>query len=137
MKIIACVDDNMGIMFNHRRQSQDRVLRERVLEITKGKKLWMNHYSAKQFSERTAPQINVDDSFLSEAGNGEYCFVEDCDILPYLPWVESILLYRWNRQYPADQTFPIDLGAGGFQLIHTEEFAGSSHEKITEEIYIQ
>ena len=51
MIIISCVDDDMGMMFNHRRQSQDRVLRERVLEATKGKKLWMNHYSAKQFSE--------------------------------------------------------------------------------------
>ena len=135
MRIIACVDDNMGMMFNHRRQSQDLVLRERVLAVTKGNKLWMNHFSAQQFSQHNAPQINVDDSFLSEAGNGEYCFVEDCDILPYMPWVETIFLYRWNRRYPADQTFPVDLSAGGWKLVHTEEFTGSSHERITEETY--
>jgi len=135
MIIIACVDDNMGMMFNHRRQSQDRVLRERILDATKGGKLWMNHYSAKQFSENDAPQINVDDNFISEAGDGEYCFAEDCDVTPYLRWVEKIILYRWNRRYPLDQTFPIGLSAGGWKLIHTEEFAGSSHGKITEEIY--
>ena len=137
MIIIVCVDDNMGMMFNHRRQSQDRVLRERVLEATKGNKLWMNHYSAKQFSESTAPQINVDDSFMSEAGSGEYCFVEDCDVTTFLRWVEKIILYQWNRRYPSDQTFSINFSAGGWKLIHTEEFSGSSHERITEEIYTQ
>lgn len=135
MIIIACVDDSMGMMFNHRRQSQDRVLREHVMEVTKDSKLWMNHYSAKQFSENDAPQINVDDNFMSEAGVGEYCFVEDCDVTPYLRWVEKVILYSWNRRYPADQTFSIDLGVGGWKLVHTEDFSGSSHEKITEEIY--
>ncbi len=137
MIIIACVDDDMGMMFNHRRQSQDRVFRERVLEATNGKKLWMNHYSAKQFSENNTPQVNVDDNFMSEAGDGEYCFVENCDITPYLRWVEKIILYRWNRRYPSDQTFPINLSKGGWKLVHTEEFSGSSHERITEEIYMR
>jgi hypothetical protein len=135
MIIILCVDDDMGMMFNHRRQSQDQVLRERVLEVTKGKKLWMNHYSAKQFSENNTSQINVDDNFMSEAQNGEYCFAEDCDVTPYLRWVEKIILYHWNQRYPSDQTYPINLRVGGWKLVHTEEFSGSSHERITEEIY--
>ena len=49
MKIIVCVDNQNGMMFNHRRQSQDRVLRKRIMELTGGKKLWMNAYSQKQF----------------------------------------------------------------------------------------
>lgn len=137
MIIIACVDDNMGMMFNHRRQSQDRVLRERVLAVTKGYKLWMNHYSAKQFAESDAPQINVADSFMSDAGNGDYCFIEDCDVTPHLRSVEKIILYRWNRSYPSDKTFSINLSAGEWKLIHSEKFAGFSHEEITEEIYTQ
>jgi hypothetical protein len=137
MIIIACVDDNMGMTFNHRRQSQDRVLRERILAAAKGNKLWMNHYSARQFSEDNAPQINVDENFLSEAGSGEYCFVEDCDITPYSRWVEKIVLYRWNRRYPSDQTLSMNLCADGWKLVYSEEFAGFSHERITEEIYSQ
>ena len=43
MKIIACVDENLGLMFHHRRQSQDRIVRERIKTITK--KLYMNQYS--------------------------------------------------------------------------------------------
>ena len=38
MKIIVCVDNQNGMMFNHRRQSQDRVLRKRIMELTGGKK---------------------------------------------------------------------------------------------------
>ena len=59
MIIIASVDDNMGMMFNHRRQSQDRVLREHILEATKDGKLWMNHYSAKQFSFYSIPLKDI------------------------------------------------------------------------------
>ena len=47
--------------------------------------------------------------------------------------IEKIILYRWNRVYPADVHFPIDFS--GWKLVQAEEFAGSSHEKITEEIY--
>ena len=41
MIIMVCVDDNNGMMFNKRRQSQDRVLRQRMLELAGEKKLWM------------------------------------------------------------------------------------------------
>ena len=54
---IVCVDDHNGMMFNHRRQSQDRVLRADILELTGGKKLWMNAYSRKQFAESDAEKI--------------------------------------------------------------------------------
>ena len=49
MILIACVDDRGGIAFNHRRQSSDSVVRNRILELTAGSRLWMNEYSAKQF----------------------------------------------------------------------------------------
>lgn len=41
MILIVCVDDHNGMMFNHRRQSQDRILRGDILELTEGKILWM------------------------------------------------------------------------------------------------
>ena len=83
MILIVCVDDDNGMMFNHRRQIQDRVLRERVLGMTAGSRLWMNHYTEKQFATENAPQINVDDGFLNEAAPGDYCFVEGDDVTNY------------------------------------------------------
>ena len=49
MILIVCVDDNMGMAFNHRRQSQDRLLRRRLLERVGASKLWMSPYTARQF----------------------------------------------------------------------------------------
>ena len=37
MILIVAVDDRNGMTFNHRRQSQDKRLRERILSITKRK----------------------------------------------------------------------------------------------------
>lgn len=135
MILIACIDDDNGMMFNHRRQSQDRVLRERVLKMTDGSRLWMNHYSARQFESDSAAQINIDDNFLNEAAPGEYCFVEDLDVSPYKQWVEKIVLFKWNRRYPSDLRFNISINDHGWKLRQSTDFAGSSHEKITEEVY--
>lgn len=39
MIIIATLDDGNGMLFNNRKQSQDRVLREKVLTLTAGSRL--------------------------------------------------------------------------------------------------
>lgn len=39
MKLIVCMDDKNGMAFNHRRQSRDRVLAERIMELTENAKL--------------------------------------------------------------------------------------------------
>ena len=66
MKVILVIDDDNGMMFNNRRQSQDRILREKILEISRESKLWMNAYSQKQFASAT-DQIQISDTFLEDA----------------------------------------------------------------------
>ena len=133
MIIITCVDNRMGMLFNHRRQSQDRILREHILKQTGNAKLLMNSYSANQFEE-TAP-IHIDENFLSNAAPADICFVENCAIAPFESLITRIVLYKWNRNYPADRYFDIPLAEHGWQLISSNDFKGSSHEKITEEVY--
>jgi len=135
MRLMVCVDDDMGMLFNKRRQSQDKILREHILSMTGNTRLWMNHYSARQFESDSAPQINIDDNFLNEAAPGEYCFVEDLDVSPYEQWMEKIILFKWNRRYPSDLRFNISINDHGWKLRQSTDFAGSSHEKITEEVY--
>lgn len=135
MIIIACIEDRYGMMFNHRRVSQDRALRERILERTKGAVLRMNAYSAKMFAETAEKQIYVSENFMEEAGPGEYCFLEDRSVLAYENKIERIVLFKWNRTYPSDLKFDIPLTEHGWRLTKTEDFPGFSHEKITEEIY--
>lgn len=135
MILIVCVDDRGGIAFNHRRQSSDSVVRDRILELTSGSRLWMNEYSAKQFDVDAAPQINVSGEYLNEAISGDYCFVEDISVAAYEKWVEQIVLFKWNRVYPQDRAFDIDLRQNGWKIQSTEDFTGHSHERVTMEVY--
>ena len=83
MIVITCLDQKNGMMFNQRRQSQDSVLREHVAKLVANVPLWMNHYSASQFDTESIPNLNIDDAFLQEAAQGEYCFVEDAPLASF------------------------------------------------------
>lgn len=133
MKLIVCVDDKLGMLYNKRRQSKDRLLRADMLEVTRGSKLWMNAYSAGQFED--ASNICIDEDFLEKAGPEEYCFVENADIVPYADGVRGVIVYRWNRTYPSDRKFPMELFADSWKQADAVDFAGSSHDTITREVY--
>lgn len=133
MKVIVCLDDSKGMLFNKRRQSQDRILREDILKKLDGSKLWMNGYSYKQFKEILQAPVTVEENFLDCAEEGDYCFVEDKLLSQYEERISELIIYHWNREYPAD--FYLDLELESWELISAEEFAGYSHEKITKEIY--
>lgn len=133
MKVIVCLDDKNGMLFNKRRQSQDRVLIEKVIDITRGNTLRMHPYSQKMFNGLT-DNICVDEQFLELAGQGEYCFVETQDISPYVSSIEEIIIFRWNRIYPADLYFPVEILAQ-YQRGDMMDFPGNSHDKICVEVY--
>ena len=135
MIVIVCIDDNLGMTFNKRRQSRDILLIQKVVEMAKNSKIWVNKYSYPLFEEVGTVNVNVDETFLSEAANGEYCFVENKELKPFEKRIEKMIVFRWNRSYPADQTFDIDLSK--WQLSEVSEFEGNSHEKITVEVYVK
>ena len=131
MHAIVCVDNRMGMLFNHRRQSQDQVLRKYLLELVGEHLLYMNAYSSRQFQED--PRIRIAEDFLPLAGKEDYCFVEDQALAPFEAQTDSLILCRWNRDYPGD--FFLDLDLSHWKIVDTREFPGSSHEKITVEVY--
>lgn len=144
MKVIVCVDEKNGMLFNKRRQSQDRVLRADLQKITAGERLWMNAYSARQFQEKTAGgnadqpvpgEIMIAEDFLEKAGEDDFCFVEDQMLAPWQTKIQEVILYHWNRSYPAD--FYLDLDLSRWSMTDAEEFQGYSHEKITREHYVR
>ncbi len=135
MILIACIDDKGGLMFNRRRQSQDQTLRDYILKMTAGSRLWMNAYTFGQFKQEDAPQIQVAEDFPSQAGTGEYCLCENTDFHLWEGRVEQVILFRWNRTYPADLYFRQVFSLNGWHCTQSEEFPGYSHEKITKEVY--
>ena len=71
---------------------------------------------------------------LFKASKEDYCFVENMPLAEHIESIEKIILYKWNRDYPSDFTLDITID-NEWKLTQTEEFKGSSHDKITEEIY--
>lgn len=147
MKIITVIDDDRGMMFNNRRQSQDSILRKKILEMCQGSVLYMNEYTAKQFGDVLTEraelsqdveqnrQIRISETFLGEAGAGEYCMVEDRNFIEYASRIDELILFRWNRKYPGDLHLEFRPEENNMKCVKTEEFPGSSHEKITMEVW--
>ena len=121
------------MMFNKRRQSQDKLLRASIKELVKGKTLFMNEYSYKLYKDINNENIIVSENYLDECENDNFCLVENKPLNNYIEKIDNIIIYKWNRIYPSDLYF--DIKNGQWKLIETEEFQGSSHEKITKEIY--
>lgn len=121
------------MLFCGRRQSKDQYLRRELLQLAQPNGLWMNSFSSKQFEEGEA--ISVAEDFLELAPKGQWCFVENMDILPYKEKIEYLAVYRWNRHYPSDVKFPVEAFCDGGQLVSTRSFPGYSHDEITEEVY--
>lgn len=132
MNMIICLDDNNGIAFNHRRQTKDRVVSEQIREYLKDQVLRCDPYSAELFSNM---HIEASDDYITRAAKEDWCFVELTDPATFPSPPEKILLYRWNRIYPADVSCTLRLE--DYKLSSSKEFAGFSHEKITMEEYIK
>lgn len=132
MKLIVCLDDAGGMMFNRRRQSRDRVLMADMIRHVGKNPLRASAYSAPLFGE-DAPTLCIVPNPVEGAKRGDYCFVEDCPLPQNAEVFEELIIYRWNRRYPSDVRFTCDTSA--FALAESCEFAGSSHDKITKEIW--
>ena len=136
MNVAICLDDRLGMTFNGRRQSRDRLVCEDIVKDARGGTLLMAEFSRNLFVSMGAPFICAE-GFLDIAKKGDTCFVENKALSSYVHKIERLVIYRWNRHYPSDMTFDIDPEREGFRLLTTEEFAGNSHEKITKEIYVK
>ena len=106
MTVFVCVDDHNGMLFNHRRQSRDEAVR------------------------KAPDRVVIEEGFLSLAPGDGYCFVENVPLGPCEDRLETLVVYCWNRSYPADTCLDIDLSRD-WELTDTKEFGGTSHEKIT------
>ena len=132
VKVIVCLDEKNGMLFNNRRQSQDRVVRGDMIDIASGSRLLVNEYTAGQFKD-DAGKICISKMPMEEALEADYCFIENLSLAEYKENIEEIVVYRWDKKYPADTFIDVDLGE--YQLAEEKEMVGYSHEVINREIY--
>lgn len=105
MVLVVTVDSNNGISFLERPQSSDAVVTQRINEIPDA--LWLNKNGI-----GSAPINSV----------------------IYWSQIDTVILFRWNRVYPADRTFKWPTNKE-FVLTSFENFEGNSHDVITKEVY--
>lgn len=107
MTVIVCLDNANGMMFNHRRQSRDANVVKDILKTINGASLLIAPYSEPLFSQAEC-SVSVSDSFLIDAGAEDYCFVENTSVAEFKEKISKLVIYKWNRDYPADFHFDID-----------------------------
>lgn len=104
MNLILCLDNRNGMSFNGRKQSRDRM-------------------------------VDADVEILSKEKPDQYLRIDFWKDMPEdkIKEIEEILVYRWDKKYPADEFCPIDFSK--WELVEQKELEGYSHEKITRERY--
>ena len=136
MIVCVAVDNRNGLMFNHRRLSQDSELRKDILSVADGRVVWINNYTAGQFGNPLPVNIKINEDFLNMAQKGDYCFVEDDELLNHCDQIEKLFLYKWNRDYPSDKKLDLIPSELGWKLKSTVDFVGTSYKQITREEWI-
>lgn len=131
MTIYVCLDDRNGMLFNHRRQSRDvavlQDLEQPVYIDAFSEKLFLSSGIAYQLAPEDLEQIPEEGGF----------FLENRDPETLLSLADKVVIYRWNRHYPGDFYWNVDLKEQGFTLESQCEFPGKSHETITREVYVK
>lgn len=139
MVVYITLDNNNGMMFNNRRQSQDRIMRENMLKHCSGARLWISQYSRMLFEQQEnseiPPNIVVDDDFLNKAEPEDYCFVENDPLSSWIDRIDTLVIYKWNRDYPADLYFDFSILDSQWKKFSVNDFKGSSHNKIIREVW--
>ncbi len=132
MEFIFCVDNNYGLKFAGRRQSRDIEIYKLLQNLNEIKKIYVKSESAPLFPN--PDKLIITENIPENSHNGEVFFCETPLPPELMQKAESIRLYKWNRDYPADEYFNTECLIGK-TLVSTREFEGNSHKIITEEIY--
>lgn len=135
MILITCVDDALGVGFNSRRQSRDRAIYADLAALCEGRAIHMSPSSAKLFRQVEGLPIHTFDPQLQTPQRGALYFLEGVSLSPWAGEAQQLILYRWNRSYPADVY--LDIPLEDWQLTESVQFPGTSHETITREVYIR
>lgn len=129
MTLYICLDDKNGLRFNNRRLSRDSALLEDLRSRISGP-LLIEACSEKLIQEADIPYVLPPET-------GEDFFAEEVPSEEMLENTRKLVIYRWNRHYPSDVRWEPDLLQLGFVLTETADFPGTSHEKITREVYVR
>lgn len=130
--LIIALEDKGGYLFNGRRLSSDKNLITDILNDFPDKEIFMDEKSIPLFEEKYNSVSHL--AALDDLNTGCVFFAEFDLPESIIDIVDTIVIYKWNRRYPADKFFDKEI-LSDFNLISTYDFPGNSHEKLTKCIY--
>ena len=136
MTAIVCIEDRGGMTFMRRRLSKDKVLTEDIVKTVGDGILYISDFSESLFAKSDISVMSVSNP-LDSAEAGDYAFIENSGLKESLEKIKVLIIYKWNRKYPFDFSLDVEPEKCGFSLKESYDFKGSSHDKITKEIYVK
>lgn len=130
MKLVICLDDNKGMLFNNRRQSRDKCVIEDIFKTFD--MVYITPFSQKLFADYGEKAVVTQN--IAEIPSEKALFIENIDP-DTLGNISEITVYNWNRVYPADLYCSVDFGK--FNLIEETKFSGNSHAEITKKVFVR
>ena len=139
MTLIITVDECFGIVFGGRRQSRDRELTRDAVRLACGRRIIAKEYSRLLFKEAGEDTNDVifEDEPTRVAERDDVVLLELCVTEDDLSRADELVVYNWNRRYPATSKLDTALINRYFIPVRTVEFKGNSHEKLTRVEYIR
>lgn len=131
MRAAFCIDDMGGILFGGRRVSADSAVFD-DLKTLYTKKLYVTPFSVGLMQRYGIEYVSADNIF-DAAEDDDMIFAENISLATHLKDLSEIIVYRWNRRYPSD--FKTDIDFSALILTDSRDFKGTSHDKITRNIY--
>ena len=134
MKLVVCLDENNGISFFHKRQSQDELQRKNLFELIGNSKLFVSDYSYDLYKDFEF-NFEIIDEKTKIIENSVFLYEGDF-LEKFLQSVDEIIIYFWNRDYPFDEIFE-EFQEDYWKEKEVFEFKGKSHDKITRKIFVK
>lgn len=135
MTVIVCLDNANGMLFNGRRQSRDAAVVKDICSTVGSGRLLIAPFSEALFSA-VGIDVTVCEDPLAAAQDSDYCFIENISVAACKETITRIIVYKWNRDYPADFFFDADY-MREYRMESSVLFPGTSHDKITKEVYVR
>ena len=105
------------------------------MNLANSRAIRMSPYTASMFAgQKSGAKIISSIHFFEKAAESDFCILEESFPID-IDQFNKLIIFWWNRKYPGDVFLDVDLKNGTWFRQMTEEFPGSSHEKITMEIY--
>lgn len=131
--IALCIDPRGGMRFNKRRQVKDVEVISDLVSRFGGEKIYISPFSAKLFLG--CENVEICDDPISACEENSLCFIEEASLLHDLDSFDTMVVYVWGLNYPADEHFTYDISSLGFKRISKDKMKTQIHEKVTRDVY--